>query len=160
MQEFLSACRADILAKGGVSTCLNVLIRTPSEDAPIADVVNSLLSSLAEGSDDVTHQVIVRKRLPSACQSDVPLFQVEVREEGIQDYLMAHEDSAAYFFVGSSAAICYSCNVQDGKRLLHWAVQFGEIEALETILDGHPNLEARDERGNTALHLAAAAGHM
>ncbi len=58
-EEFLLACRGDILAKGGVSTFLNVLLRMSSEDAPIADVINSLLSSLAEGSDDVTQQVRV-----------------------------------------------------------------------------------------------------
>ena len=61
VQDFLSACRRDILTKGGVRTLLNVLTRTPSEDAPIADVVNNLLSSLAEASDELTHQVTVQR---------------------------------------------------------------------------------------------------
>ncbi len=52
------------------------------------------------------------------------------------------------------------CNKQDGKRPLHWAAQYGESEALEKILSRRLNLQAKDERGNTALHLAAAAGHM
>ncbi len=41
-----------------MTTFLNVLMRIGTEDAPIADVINGLLSSLAEGSADITHQVI------------------------------------------------------------------------------------------------------
>ena len=49
---------------------------------------------------------------------------------------------------------------QRGKLPLHWAAQFGDEHVLGRIVDGRPNLQARDERGNSALHLAAAAGHL
>ena len=49
--------RADIMAKGGVTTFMNVLMRDEVGDAAIADVISGLLSALAEGSADITHQV-------------------------------------------------------------------------------------------------------
>ena len=52
------------------------------------------------------------------------------------------------------------CVAQLGKRACHWAAYFGSAEALQELLDRRPNLEAKDLCGNTALHLAAAAGHL
>jgi hypothetical protein len=49
--------RADVLAKGGVATFLNVLVRDETDGAPIADVISGLLNALAEGSADITQQV-------------------------------------------------------------------------------------------------------
>ena len=49
---------------------------------------------------------------------------------------------------------------QLGKRACHWAAYLGSAEALQELLDRRPNLEAKDLGGNTALHLAAAAGHL
>ncbi|KAK9908264.1 hypothetical protein WJX75_005082 [Coccomyxa subellipsoidea] len=49
-------CRADVLAKGGVATFLNVLVRDETDGAPIADVISGLLNALAEGSADITQQ--------------------------------------------------------------------------------------------------------
>ncbi len=49
---------------------------------------------------------------------------------------------------------------QRGKLPLHWAAQFGDEHMLQRILATRPNLQAKDERGNSPLHLAAAAGHM
>lgn len=46
---------------------------------------------------------------------------------------------------------------KEGKLALHWAAQFAETEVLRQLLIKRPNLAAKDERGNTALHLAAAA---
>lgn len=53
-----------------------------------------------------------------------------------------------------------SVNAQEGKRACHWASYFGTPQVLQELLDQRPNLEAKDLRGNTALHLAAAAGHL
>lgn len=57
MSIWLCSPRADVLAKGGVATFLNVLMRDETDGAPIADVISGLLSALAEGSADITHQV-------------------------------------------------------------------------------------------------------
>lgn len=48
---------------------------------------------------------------------------------------------------------------QEGKRACHWAAFFGQAQVLQDLVEQHPNLEAKDRRGNTALHLAAAANH-
>ena len=48
---------------------------------------------------------------------------------------------------------------QEGKRACHWAAYFGAAQVLQELLEHRPNLEAKDRRGNTALHLAAAANH-
>jgi ankyrin repeat protein len=51
--------------------------------------------------------------------------------------------------------------MQRGKLALHWAAQFGDAHMLQRMLAADaPKLQARDVRGNTPLHLAAAAGHM
>lgn len=50
--------------------------------------------------------------------------------------------------------------LQEGKLALHWAAQFGEMETLHKLMNGRQNLQAVDGRGNSALHLAAAAGQM
>ena len=50
--------------------------------------------------------------------------------------------------------------VQEGKRSCHWAALFGAEQALHDVLEHRPNLEAKDLRGNTALHLAAASDNL
>lgn len=51
-------------------------------------------------------------------------------------------------------------HAQEGKRSCHWAAYFGTAQVLQELLEQRPNLEAKDRRGNTALHLAAAAHHL
>ena len=50
--------------------------------------------------------------------------------------------------------------LQEGKQVLHWAAQYGEMDLLHKLLNERQNLQAMDGKGNTALHLAAAAGQM
>lgn len=51
--------------------------------------------------------------------------------------------------------------VQRGKLALHWAAQLGDMHMLQRMLAADaPKLQAKDARGNSPLHLAAAAGHM
>ena len=51
-------------------------------------------------------------------------------------------------------------HAQEGKRACHWAAYFGTAQMLQELVEQHPNLEAKDRRGNTALHLAAVAHHL
>ncbi|CAL5230097.1 g13555 [Coccomyxa viridis] len=49
---------------------------------------------------------------------------------------------------------------REGKRACHWAAFFGIAALLQDLVEQHPNLEAKDRRGNTALHLAAARNYL
>lgn len=47
---------------------------------------------------------------------------------------------------------------EDRQRALHWAVQFGHIGIAQLFLDHKAPVNARDIRGNTALHIAVIRG--
>ena len=61
-----------------------------------------------------------------------------------------------------AAKLCVEAPIcaQEGKRACHWAAFYGTAQLLQDLVERHPNLEAKDRRGNTALHLAAAANHL
>ena len=46
-----------------------------------------------------------------------------------------------------------------GWPLLHWAAVKGHLSAGEDLLDEGVNIHAKDEDGNTALHLACRENH-
>ena len=61
-----------------------------------------------------------------------------------------------------AAKVCVEARfgTQEGKQACHWAAFFGTAQLLQDLVEQHPNLEAKDRRGNTALHLAAATNHL
>ncbi|KAF4552921.1 Ankyrin repeat-containing protein 3 [Elsinoe fawcettii] len=48
---------------------------------------------------------------------------------------------------------------RDGNTTIHLLAANGDMEALQIILQGGPDLEATNRDGKTALHLAASNGH-
>ncbi|BDA45178.1 probable Ankyrin repeat and sterile alpha motif domain-containing protein at N-terminal half [Coccomyxa sp. Obi] len=125
------ACRGDILAKGGVSTFLNMLIRTPSEDAPIADVINSLLSALAEESDDFTHQD-GKRPLHWAAQ----FGELEALEKILDGHPNMHAKD------------------ERGNTALHLAAAAGHMAAVKLLLDTGADVTARNFAGGLPHQLA------
>lgn len=49
--------------------------------------------------------------------------------------------------------------MQKGKGPLHWAAQFGEVTALQRLLQTALDASPQDASGNTPLHLAALNSH-
>ncbi|CAL8464474.1 g4009 [Coccomyxa elongata] len=46
-----------------------------------------------------------------------------------------------------------------GKKLLHWAAQFGDLGLVKRLLENNPISDVGDSRGNSPLHLAVLNNH-
>ncbi|XP_046566247.1 death-associated protein kinase 1-like [Haliotis rubra] len=61
-------------------------------------------------------------------------------------------------FLIEAGAPAYSVNIFNRASLIHTAVQSKNVEVCEYLLTLHPNVDVRDNSGNTPLHLAARLG--
>ena len=50
-------------------------------------------------------------------------------------------------------------SLQGGKKLLHWAAQFGDLGLVRRLLENNPVSDVGDSRGNRPLHLAVLNNH-
>ncbi len=50
-------------------------------------------------------------------------------------------------------------SLQGGKRLLHWAAQFGDSDLVSRLMRDNPVSDLQDFRGNRPLHLAVLNNH-
>lgn len=79
--------RAEMVGKGGVATLLGVLLQVDDAGAPIADVIGSLLSSLAEDTPDLTHKVSAQQ-CPSPSSAHMQIVWKVLQ----QSYLDQHKN--------------------------------------------------------------------
>ena len=47
---------------------------------------------------------------------------------------------------------------KDNKILLHWACNGGNVSLVTTLIQNHKDINARDNKNNTPLHVAALCG--
>ena len=111
---------------------------------------SALQAAVAAGQEACARLVLETTSYDTVRPNKKTLLHVASRHgsSGIVDLLLCH---------GADLNVVY----KDGTTPLHVAARYGNVEALASLLDagGDAVIEVQDNRGNRALHVAAAHGH-
>jgi ankyrin repeat protein len=102
----------------------------------------------------------VKKR--DAIQADLDLAESEVKRRKSE---MAKKSMTEFLFLveekvkTSWSWKTYESTTKDGRSLLHWAADYGNLDIYQSVMDKVPDKNPKDKTGITPLHCAADVGH-
>ena len=103
----------------------------------------------------------VKKR--DAIQADLDLAESEVKRRKSE---MAKKSMTEFLFLveekvkTSWSWKTYESTTKDGRSLLHWAADYGNLDIYQSVMDKVPDKNPKDKEGTTPLHCAADNGHL
>ena len=102
----------------------------------------------------------VKKR--DAIQADLDLAESEAKRRKSE---MAKKSMTEFLFLveekvkTSWSWKTYESTTKDGRSLLHWAADYGNLDIYQSVMDKVPDKNPKDKTGITPLHCAADVGH-
>jgi len=101
----------------------------------------------------------VKKR--DAIQADLDLAESEAKRRKSE---MAKKSMLEFLFLVEDKVKTWSWKTKgyttkNGRTLLHWAADYGNLDIYQSIMDKVPDKNPKDNEGITPLHCAADVGH-
>ena len=102
----------------------------------------------------------VKKR--TAIQADLDLAESEAKRRKSE---MAKKSMLKFLFLVEDKVKTWNwrtneSTTKNGRSLLHWAADYGNLDIYQSIMDKVPDKNPKDKNGITPLHCAADVGHL
>ena len=159
----------DLAALGGLTSVVKAMIEDgcdPNEKDGSGRTC--LYHACCGGRKDIVELLVCRPSVePATKPEEAGPTQIEEEEKGIEKEEKGKEEGEEegeeeedFLQVSAETFRCPVDSVDSqGKTPFHCACEWGQADVVRTLLDLGANMKARDNRGDTGLHMAASNGH-